>query len=171
MEVFECVKTLLAVRRYRDEPIPDDVVERIVEAGRLTGSSRNQQHWDFVVVRERGTLRRLGELARTGPYIADAAVAMAVVVPDGPVGYIDGARATQDMMLVAWEAGVGSNWVGNVNTDEVKQLLQVPADRMVLNVIPFGYPTQERGAGIKDRQPLAEVAHEEKYGQPFRAAE
>jgi nitroreductase len=170
MDVFEGVRTLLAVRDYRDEPIPDDVVARILEAARLTGSSRNQQHWDFVVIRDPATLRRLGGLARTGPYISKAPLAIAVVMPDAPIGYIDGARAAQDMMLVAWEAGVGSNWVSNLNTDEVRAMLKVPADRMILAVIPFGYPTQDLGKGIKNRKPLGEITHSEMYGQPYRLA-
>jgi nitroreductase len=158
---------MLAVREYRADPIPDEVVRGIVEAGRLTGSSRNRQEWDFVVVREAETLRQLGALASTGPYLANAALAVLVVVPDGPTGYIDGARATQAMMLAAWEAGVGSNWVGNVNTTEVKALLNIPADRMVLVAIPFGYPAKRIGVGRKQRKPLAQIAHAERFGQPF----
>src|SRR5688500_10539839 len=103
MDVFDAVKKMLAVRKYRDQPIPNDVLVRIVDAGRLTGSSRNRQQWDFVVVRTPATLKQLGTLAPTGAYIADAQFAIAVVVPDAPVGYIDGARAAQDMMLVAWD--------------------------------------------------------------------
>jgi nitroreductase len=158
---------MLAVREYQTRPIPDDVVQRIVEAARLTGSSRNRQPWDFIVIRNADALRRIGELASTGRFIANAPLAVAVVVPDAPVGYIDGARAVQDMMLAAWEAGVGSNWVGNVNTPEIKSLLNVPADRMVLTVIPFGYPTKRLGAGKKNRKPLAEVVHTEQYGRPY----
>lgn len=167
METFEAVKTMLAVRSYRNEPVPDRLVTRILEAGRLTGSSRNRQHWNFIVIRDRETLQRLGRLASTGRYITDAPLAIAVVVPDSPVGYIDGARASQDMMLVAWEAGVGSNWVGNVNTEPIKELLNIPQDRMVLNIIPFGYPTDELGKGVKDRKPLAEIANYERFGNPY----
>jgi nitroreductase len=168
MNVFEAIKTLLAVRTYQDRPIPDEVVTRILEAARLTGSSRNKQLWDFVVVRNKETLKTLGSLASTGPYIADAAMAIAVVVPDAPVGYMDGARATQNMMLAAWEEGIGSNWVGNMNNDEVRRLLNVPQEKMVLNVIPFGYPDKPVGAGRKERKPLAEVAHSERFGQAYR---
>jgi nitroreductase len=167
MDVSKAVKSMLAVRKYQAKPIDDEVVTRIVEAGRLTGSSRNRQQWDFVVVRDKATLKQLGTLAPTGGYTADAAMAIAVVVPDAPVGYIDGARATQDMMLVAWEAGIGSNWVGNMNKPEVKELLGVPNDKMILVVIPFGYPAEKIGAGKKVRKPLGEVTHAEKYGVPF----
>ncbi len=169
MQVFDAIRTMLAVRAYQERPIPDDVVTRIVEAARLTGSSRNRQAWDFVVVRNRDTLRQLGTLATTGKYIADAPLAVAVVVPDNTGGAIDGARATQDMMLAAWEEGIGSNWVGNTNSAEIKELLGVPAEKMVLTVIPFGYPVEQVGQGRKDRKGLAEVAHAERYGQPFGA--
>jgi nitroreductase len=168
MNVFEAVKTMLAVRTYEHQPIPNEVVTRIVEAGRFTGSSRNTQQWDFVVVRDKETLKALGSMASTGPYIADAAMAIAVVVPDAPVGYMDGARATQDMMLVAWEEGIGSNWVGNMDTDEVKRLLNIPQEKMILNVIPFGYPAEAVGAGRKQRKPLGEIAHSERFGQAYR---
>lgn len=167
MEVFEAVKRMLAVRNYSDRPIADEEIKRILEAARLTGSSQNKQHWDFVVVREPDTLQRLGELAPYGSYIAGAAAAIAVVVPDISIGYVDGARAVQDMMLVAWELGIGSNWVGNVNTTEMKEALGVPQERLLLTVVPFGHPQQELGKGIKDRKPLREIAHAEQFGRPY----
>ena len=167
MEVEKAIRTLLAVRSYQDKPVDDATVTRIVEAGRLTGSSRNRQEWNFVVVRNRETLRQLGALATTGRFIADAALAIAVVVPNNASGQMDGARATQDMMLVAWGAGIGSCWVGNMNRPEVKTLLAVPEDQMIITVIPFGYPQEKLGAGRKNRKPLGEVAHAERFGVPY----
>jgi nitroreductase len=170
MDVAKAVRTMLAVRTYQEKAIPDAGVTRIVEAGRLTASSRNRQQWDFVVVRDKATLKQLGALAQTGAFIAGAALAIAVVVPEGPTGYIDGARAAQDMMLVAWGEGVGSVWVGNMNKPEIKELLAVPDDKMILTVIPFGYPTQKLGAGKKNRKALAEVAHAEKFGVAYTSS-
>lgn len=80
MEVFEAVRTVLAVRNYQDKPVPPDVVRRLVEAGRLTVSSMNGQPWHFIVVESRDTLRQLGALARTGPYIAQAPLAIVVAI-------------------------------------------------------------------------------------------
>ncbi len=169
MEVFEAVRTLLAVRTYQERPIPDDLVIEIVEAGRLTGSSRNTQQWNFIIIRDRDKLRQLGQLASTGPYIAEAPLAIAVVVPNSPVGYIDGSRAAQDMMLVAWDREIGSNWVGNVDTPEIKELLHIPEDRLVLTIIPFGYPAEPVGRGVKDRKDMGEVACLETWDQPYTA--
>ena len=80
MDVFEAVRTLLAVRSYGDTPIPDAVVRRIVEAGRLTGSGMNSQPWHFIVVRDRNALRRLGELVSSGPYVGEAPLAIVVAI-------------------------------------------------------------------------------------------
>lgn len=75
MEVFEAIRTILAVRKFQDKPVPDDLIHRVVESARLTASSRNGQPWQFIVIQERETLKRIGELAPSGPYTADAACA------------------------------------------------------------------------------------------------
>lgn len=167
MEVFEAVRTLLAVRQYQDTLIPADVVQRIVEAGRLTGSSQNRQPWRFIVVQDRATLGKLGALSRSGPYIAQAPLAIAVVINQTRPAVSDASRAIQSMMLVAWSEGVGSNWVGVSSPSEVKALLGVPDDLDVFAVVPFGYPAKAIGKGKKNRKSLAEVAHRERFGAPF----
>jgi nitroreductase len=168
MDVFEAVRTILAVRRYRDKPIPAEVVRKIVDAAHLTASSINKQPWHFVVVQNRETLQQLGSLVRTGPYIAEAPLAVAVAVErDSPYGVSDASRAIQDMMLVAWEDGVGSNWTGFAGMESIQKLLDIPDAYDVLAVIPFGYPVQSVGLGRKRRKPLAEVVSAERYGRPF----
>ena len=168
MDVFEAIRTLLAVRQYQDKPVPPDVVRRIVEAGRLTASSINLQPWHFVVVEDRGTLRRLGSLARTGPYIAQAALAIAVAYEKASIfGVSDASRAIQDIMLTAWDAGVGSNWVGFGGLEEAAKLLGIPDTLDLLALVPFGYPAASVGRGKKKRKTLGEVVSRERYGQPF----
>src|SRR5438132_2864810 len=166
MEVFEAVRTILAIRDYQDKPVPPETVRRIVEAGRLTGSSMNRQPWHFIVVQDRDSLRQLGALAKTGPYIAQAAFAIVVAIQRTPFSVSDGSRAIQSMMLSAWSEGVGSNWVGFMGLTEVKPLLGIPADVDVLAIIPFGYPAKPVGKGKKNRKPLSEVVHLERFGQP-----
>ncbi|MCL4505489.1 MAG: nitroreductase family protein [Chloroflexi bacterium] len=167
MEVYDAVRTALAVRQYQDKPVPADTVRRIVEAGRLTGSSMNGQPWHFVVVQNRDVLRQLGALARSGPYIAQAPLAIVVVMEKSVYAISDGSRAIQSMILTAWSEGVGSNWVGFQGMDEVKPLLGIPQGMDVLAILPLGYPAQSAGRGRKRRKALAEVAHSEHFGQPF----
>ena len=167
MDVVEAVRSLLAVRRYQDRPVPEAVVRRIVEAGWLTGSAMNAQPWHFVVVQDRDRLRQLGALARTGPYVAQAALAIVVLVDRSRFAVSDASRAIQSMLLTAWADGVGSNWVGFGGLDDVKPLLGVPAGLDVLAILPFGYPVGVAGRRKKQRKPLDAVAHRERYGEPF----
>jgi nitroreductase len=167
MEVFDAVRTLLAVRGYQDKPIPEAVVRRIVEAGRLTGSGMNRQPWHFIVVRERETLRSLGAVASSGSYVAQAALAIVVATDKTRFAVSDASRAIQSMLLTAWADGVGSNWVGFGGLEKAKPLLDVPAGLEVLAILPFGYPARPVGRGKKQRKSLREVAHLERYGRPF----
>lgn len=167
MEVLEAVRTVLAVRTYQDKPVHPDIVRQIVEAGRLTGSSMNGQPWHFIVIENRETLRRLGALARTGPYTAQAALAVVVAIEKTKFAVSDASRAIQSMILTAWSAGVGSNWVGFLGLTEVKALLGIPDTLDVLAILPFGYPAQAPGKGKKQRKALSEVASRGKFGQPF----
>ena len=128
----------------------------------------NRQPWHFIVVQNRETLRQLGALATTGRYTSQAALAIVVVIQRTPFAVSDGSRAIQSMMLTAWSEGVGSNWVGFMGLTEVKPLLAIPDDLDVLAIIPFGYPAKPVGKGVKNRKPLSEVAHRERFGDPFQ---
>jgi len=167
MEVFDVVRTVLAVRQFQDKAIPEPLVRRIVESAHLTASSRNGQPWHFVVVENKDTLRQLGTLARTGPYIAQAPLAIVVCMEQSPYALSDASRAIQSMILTAWEQGIGSNWVGFANLKEVNALLGIPEQIEILGIIPFGYPVQTIGKGKKKRRPLGEIAHRERWEQPF----
>ena len=167
MDVFEAIRTILAVRRYQDRPVPEATLRRIVEAGRLTASAKNLQPWHFIVVQDRKTLRRLGALALTGPYVAQAPLAIVVAVDRTPFAVSDASRAIHAMLLTAWADGVGSNWVGFGGLEEIKPLLDIPAALDVLAILPFGYPVDALGRGKKRRKPLGAVAHRERHGQPF----
>jgi nitroreductase len=167
VDTFDTIRTLLAIRSYQDKPVPDAVVRRIVEAGRLTGSGMNGQPWHFIVVRDPETLRQLGALASSGSYVAQAPLAVVVATDKSRFAVSDASRAIQSMMLAAWADGVGSNWVGFGGLDRVKKVLDIPAGVDVLAILPFGYPARPAGRGKKRRKALAEVAHLERYGRPF----
>jgi len=127
----------------------------------------NRQPWHFIVVENRDTLRQLGALAKTGPYIAQAPLAIVVAIERTMFSVSDASRAIQSMILAAWSERVGSNWVGFRGLEEVKSLLSIPDELEVLAIIPFGYPAQPIGKGDKKRKSISEVAHLERFGQPF----
>ncbi len=167
MDVFEAVRTVLAIRQYQDKPVPQETVDKIVQAAHLTASSMNKQPWYFVVVQDKDTLKKLGQMMKTGPYIPEAPMAVVVVIEDTKFGVSDASRAIQSMILTAWADGVGSNWVGFHAGEDVKNLLKVPGNLDVLAIIPFGYPAQPAGKGEKDRKPLSEVVRSEQFDQPY----
>ncbi len=168
MEVFDAVRTILAVRSYKDKPVPPDIVRHILDAGRLSASGSNQQPWHFIVVDDREMLKKLAVAVKTGPYVAQAALAIVVAIDRTPLAVSDGTRAIQSMMLTAWEAGVGSNWTGFMGPNDIKPLLGIPDNVDVLAVIPFGYPDKALGQGKKKRKSLSEVTFHGRWGQSFK---
>src|ERR1051325_10551314 len=167
MDTYDAVRTVLAVRAFQEKPVPAEVKNRILEAGRLTASGSNQQPWHFILVDDRAGLQQLGTLVKTGPYIAQAAFAVVVVVEQSKMALSDGSRAIQSMILTAWDNGVGSNWSGFASIPEVNKALNIPDNLDVLAVVPFGYPAKEVGQGKKNRKAPAEVFYRGKFGQPY----
>ncbi len=168
MEVYDAVRTVLAVRSYKDKPVPPEIVLRIVEAGRLTASSMNGQPWHFIIVEDSDMLKKLGAMARSGHYIAQAPLAIVVAMEKSIYAVSDASRAIQSMILTAWSEGVGSNWVGFENLTAVKPLLGIPEEIDVLAILSFGYGVKPIGKGKKKRKPLSEIAHRERFEQPFK---
>ncbi|MDZ4763118.1 MAG: nitroreductase family protein [Chloroflexota bacterium] len=166
MDVFETVSTILAVRAYQPTPVSPEKIRLILDAGRLTGSASNQQPWHFIVVDEPTDLQKLAELARSGPYLAQAPVAIVVVIERTPLAVSDGSRAIQSMLLTAWAEGIGSNWVG-YNVKGVNSLLNIPDNLDVLAILPLGYPVKQLGQGKKNRKAISEVFSYGKYGNPL----
>jgi nitroreductase len=167
-EVFEAVRTVLAVREYQDKEVPDEVIRRIVEAAHLTASSINGQPWHFVLVRNRQALREMGALISTGRYVAEAGAAVVVACEQkSRYAVSDASRAIQSMVLTAWAEGVGSNWTGFGGMESVRKKVGLADDYDVLAVIPFGYPKRSLGKGKKKRKPFNEVVSSERFGTPF----
>lgn len=167
MDVLDAIRTVLAVRSYRPDPVPDEVIREILEAGRLTASAGNRQSWDFVVVQDQEALQKLADNSSGhGLYVAQAAFAVAVVADKSALGVSDASRAIQNMILAAWAQGVGSNWVGFSDMlNEINPILGIPDDLDIVAVLPFGYPADASlGKGIKKRKPFDEVVHWGRWG-------
>jgi nitroreductase len=154
-------------RRYAERAIPEAVVRRVLEAGRVAGSSRNRQPWRFVIVAEPGLRERLaGRVYRPGNVRGAALVIALVVSGRGPVAF-DAGRAAQNMMLAACNDGVASCPNGLPDPAPVGELLGLGEGQRVVIVLSFGFPhaardpaarTPEAWAARADRRPLEEVA-------------
>jgi nitroreductase len=164
MDTFTCIRTRREIRSFTDRPITDDSLLRILEAGRLAPSSKNSQPWHFVVIRDKAKLMKISELTPTGKHLAQAPLAIAVLMDGAKMPEVDGARAIQNMVLAAWDIGIGACWVTNFYEDAVKDLLGAPQRMKLVSVIPFGYPTEPKTSRKKMRKSLNEIIHYEKLG-------
>ncbi len=167
MEAYEAVRTVLATRSFIPKPLPRESVRKIIDAGRLTGSRKNLQPWHFVVVDSRDALDDLGRLAKTGPYVADAGMAVAVAIDRTEHAVSDASRAIQSMILAAWSDGIASNWVGFFGLEDAKTLLGIPDQLDLLAIVAFGYSSKSTAKGKKKRKALSEIAHYGKFGIPL----
>ena len=169
MDVYQCIRARLTVRSFKPDAIPEHLVRRMLRAARWAPSARNRQPWHFVVIRNRATLERIGAIAASGAFIGSAPMAVAVVMDRVGRPEFDAGRALQQMELTAWAAGVGG-CVAGVRGDEnaqVKALLDIPDDKELVTVMAFGYPDDVSAAGTKHRKPVSQIAHNEKFGQPY----
>jgi nitroreductase len=142
-DAFLVIASRRETRAYRPDPLPDVVVRRILEAGRISGSGANRQPWRFVVVRDRGFLDRLAPTLYA-PGNARAPLLVAVLLDVERGWDFDGGRAAQNMMLAAWNDGVGSCPNGFRDAPAARELLGVRADQELLVGITFGYPLTRR---------------------------
>ena len=167
MSVFECVRGRIETREFKPNVVPEAALQKILAAGRWSPSQRNRQPWHFIVVQDKEILKQLAAMAPSGPYLVEAPLAIVVVTEGARAPLIDGTRAISSMQLVAWEEGLGSCWVGGVDRDGVKRLLDIPEGCELITVLPFGYPTDAAKRLRKRRKPLEQLAHRERFGTPF----
>ena len=140
MDTFLAAASKREVRGYSDRPVPDAAVRRILKAGRIAGSSRNRQPWRFLVVGDPGARERVAEAVFAPGNVRGAALVVAVAVRGaGPVAF-DAGRAAQNMMLVAWNEGIGSCPNGMPDPDGVARVLGLEEDERPVIVLTFGYP-------------------------------
>ncbi|VVB84991.1 Coenzyme F420:L-glutamate ligase [uncultured archaeon] len=175
MDVLEAVRNRCAVRQFKPEIITEDIIRKILEAGRWAPSPFNTQPWDFIIIKNKETLKAIARFARYSGYLEDAPMAIAVVVPpvSGKFSWVESigetrfaaAMAVQNMMLEAWELGIGSCWV-SIERDKVAEILKVPDNCFVLTVIPLGYPEiAPQKHNENSRKKLEQMISYENYGR------
>lgn len=162
-----------AIRRFADRPLEPSHLERILDAGRRSGSSKNLQRWSFIVCRDRTHLGQLSKVGPFGGHLAGAAVAVALITPDphGPDApqsiLFDLGQAAAAMMLVAWELGIGSVPATVYDEALCRELLGYPADHACEYLLSFGYPADpadlSRPLKASGRRTIDEIVHDERW--------
>lgn len=164
MDALECIKTRRSVREYSGKSMEKNILERIVDAGRLAPTANNIQPWEFVVMTKKELLERLGAIANYGGFIRDAAACILIFCRDTKYCLEDGCAATENMLLAAQSLGIGACWVAGdkkAYAEEVRVIAGAPEGYRLVSMISLGYPKAEARARPKRR--LEEVLHWERF--------
>ena len=169
-QLITFLRTLRQARQFTNQPVPDDVLADILQVARWTGSAGNEQPWEFIVIRDRETLRQLAEAYPSARHLAGAAVAVVIVMAGkwAPGEAYDEGRLAERIMLAARAHGLGAGvgWFGADGVAEAaKAILGIPRERFVRTAISLGYPAEPgaRSRRPQPRKPLAELVHVERY--------
>ena len=168
MDAYLAIVSKREVRNYADRPVPEDVQRRILEAARVSGSSANKQQRRFVVVESEEAKRRVSETVYTATNLTGCAFAVAVIVFGRGPGSFDAGRAAQNMMLAAWNFGVGSCPNGMPDRAATGQVIGVDEGEEPAIIVTFGYPARpvdpesrspEEWIAAAKRTPFDELIH------------
>ncbi|RLF13512.1 MAG: nitroreductase family protein [Thermoprotei archaeon] len=177
MELFEAIRSRRSIRRFRDEDIPEEDLKKILEAAIWAPSAGNLQPWEFIVVKNEETKRRLAMAALGQMWMTTAPVIIVVCAnleksawrygTRGRELYAiqDTAAAIENMLLAAHALGYGSCWVGAFDEDEVRRILNIPEGVRPVALIPIGRPAERPSP--PSRIPLDRVVYGEEYGKRY----
>ena len=183
MQVIEIVRTLRAVRRFAAQPIPAAVLQDLLEVARWTGSAKNTQPWEVVVVTDRQRLVQLAGCGQYAEHLTGAPLAIALVMHHATQAF-DAGRLAQNIMVAAWTHGVGSciaSLFPDENERQAKALLGVPTERSMQTAISLGYPADAAALRLRSAPPgtratvptgrkaLDELVSWERYGRHARS--
>lgn len=178
---MDCKDTIFSrhsVRKFLPQPVPEEVVNDMLEAARSAPSTQNKQPWRFIVLRNPEKIKEMAlncgliglsnYFLRNAPMVVIACADLNSNVKINGQDYylVDTAIAFQQMMLMAWSFGIGSCWLGAFSDKKLRSWLQIPQNWKIVALSPFGYPTEKEGlyskmvksfAGSKDRLPLEKI--------------
>lgn len=170
MNIFDCIRTRRTWRHFKPDPIPPELIHKLVQVARWAPSSSNLQPGHVVVITEQDTINKLAEIATQGPFIGDAPLLIAIVMEETNRPALDAGRAIQQMELLAWSEGLGTCFVGFREQSQqvaVKELLEIPESMELITVLPFGYRADRPKGQGTPRKPMEEMAHRGKFGVPY----
>lgn len=163
MEADVCILTKRDSREYADREITEESLERVLQAGRMAGSSKNTQPWHFIVLRDGARKAALAECGDFAKHVPAAPLVIAVILTPGG-GAFDAGRAAQNMMLAAWAEGITSCPVAMHHAEDASRVLGLPPEHRAAIVLSFGYPVSEASLhrGVP-RNLLADIVHHERW--------
>ncbi|MFX0012119.1 MAG: nitroreductase family protein [Candidatus Hermodarchaeota archaeon] len=145
-EFLKFLKERRSIRNFQEKEISNDKIEMILEAGRWTPSASNKQPWEFIVIKDKEIRLKVAKTTSYGKFLMQAPVLIAIVGKTriSPKWYIiDTSLVTMNMMLMAWSLGIGTCWIGAMNRERARDILNLSQTDYVATILPFGYPEGE----------------------------
>lgn len=142
-DLIQIIKTRRSIRKYVDKPIPEEILQDILDCARLAPSANNKQPWLFVVIKNKDLKKQIAEITDYGKFIKDAYCCIAVFCEDTKYYLEDGCAATENILLAAWCYGIGSCWIAGDKksyADKIKEILKVGQRYKLVSLISLGYP-------------------------------
>ena len=157
MDALQAIKTRRSIRKFEKKPIPKDILESIVDCGRLAASGRNDQPWEFVVVTDSEIKNQIAATTDYGKFIAQAAACIAVFCRDTTYYLEDGAAASQNILVGAWAQGVGTCWIAGDKKlcRDHREIVGAPKGTRLVSLIALGYPAEQP----PEKRELQDVLH------------
>ena len=146
MNVSDAIRTKRAIRKFQDRALHEDVINTILNAGRRSQSSKNEQGWQFIAIRDKSILKALSECGQWAGHLEGAALGVAILTPEPTAKFqtmFDAGQAAAFMQLAAWELGVGSVPASIYEPDKARGILGFPAEWHLRIALSFGYPLEE----------------------------
>ncbi len=163
MDTLEAIRTRRSIRKYKPEAVSKELLTKLVDAGRLAPTARNEQPWEFVVVTDAERRKRLASIATHGTFIAEASACIVVVCKPSDYYLADGSAATTQILLAATALGLGTCWVAGDRKDyapDVLKAIGAPAKYKLISLIAIGYAAETPAPA---KRALAEVVHWETF--------
>jgi len=136
------LKSRRSIRNFQDKTISEKEINMILEAGRWAPSASNRQPWKFIVIKDRDFINKIAKVASYGRFIKEAPVLIAIIgkIKTSPKWYIiDTSLVSMNMILMGWSMGIGTCWIGAMNREKAKEILELNEGDYVLTILPFGY--------------------------------
>lgn len=164
MDAIEALRTRRSVRKYTSDPVSQEDIETLIDAGRLAATAINIQPWEFIVVQDEAMRKKIADITDYGAFIAHAPLCIIVVCKDTKYYLEDGCAATQNILVAARALGLGSCWVAGDKKDyldHIASLLSIPSGYRIVSLISVGYPAGE--PSMPGKRSVKEVLHQEKF--------
>lgn len=164
MDAIDAIKARCSVREFSNSPIPKELIEKIVDCGRLAPTARKEEPWEFIAVTDKNILSAIAEIADHGKFVKDAAGAIVTFCRQTKYYLEDGCAATENMLIAAAGLGIGSCWVAGDKKpycQRIADLLKVKPGYTLISIIALGYPAGQ--AKLLDKRPLKNVLHWENF--------